>query len=138
MKLKLYEFIDKDDNPTGIKKYIGPLFPIEDEYFYAPISNGFKYIIEENGEPKVSENTKGAIIIAYNDEFLGAIETDELVKTKFTPKEVDLNKITNKDYKELLEKILKFANTDDNRIYIKQFAYATYNNKIDNEEKKVN
>ena len=136
--MKLYELMVKDDNPTGLKKYIGPLFPIGDEFYYAPISNGFKYIVEKNGEYNVSENTKGAIIIAYNDEFLGAIETDELVKSKFPPKEVDLNKITNKDYKELLEKILKFANTDDNRIYIKQFAYANYNNKIDNEEKKIN
>jgi hypothetical protein len=138
MKLKLYEFIDKDDNPTGIKKYIGPLFPIEDEFFYAPISNGFKYITIDKGEIKVSENTKGAIIIAYNDEFLGAIETDELVKSKVSPKEVDLKKIENKDYKELLEKILEFANTDDNRIYIKQFAYANYNNKIENENKASN
>ena len=135
MKLKLYEFIDKDDNPTGIKKYIGPLFPIGEEYFYAPISNGFKYVMVDNGEIKVSENTKGAVIIAYNDEFLGAIEMDELVKTKYAPKEVDLDSITNSDYKELLEKILEFANNEENRRYLKQFAYATYNNKIDNSDK---
>ena len=134
--MKLYELMVKDDNPTGLKKYIGPLFPIGDEYYYAPISNGFKYIVEKNGEYNVSENTKGAIIIAYNDEFLGAIETDELIKTKESLKEVDIKKIENKDYKELLEKIMKFV--DENRIYIKQFAYATYNNKIENEEKKGN
>ena len=128
--MKLYELMIKDDNPSGTKKYIGPLFPIDDEYFYAPISNGFKYIIEKNGEYNVSENTKGAIIIAYNDEFLGAIETDELIKSKEPLKEVDLNSISNIDYKELLIKIMKFV--DENRIFIKQFAYANYNNKLEN------
>ena len=131
--MKLYELMVKDDNPTGLKKYIGPLFPIGDDYYYAPISNGFKYIIEKNGEYNVSENTKGAVIIAYNDEFLGAIETDELIKTKEPLKEVDIKKIENKDYRELLEKIMKFV--EENRIFIKQFAYANYNNKIDEEEK---
>lgn len=128
--MKLYELMVKDDNPSGLKKYIGPLFPIDDEYYYAPISNGFKYIIEKNGEYNVSENTKGAIIIAYNDEFLGAIETDELIKSKEPLKEVDINKIENTDYKELLVKIMKFV--DENRIFIKQFAYANYNNKKEN------
>ena len=96
----------------------------------------FKYIVEKNGEYNVSENTKGAVIIAYNDEFLGAIETDELIKTKDSLIEVDIKKIDNKDYRELLEKIMKFV--DENRIYIKQFAYANYNNKIEVEEKKGN
>ena len=132
--MKLYELMVKDDNPTGLKKYIGPLFPIGDDYYYAPISNGFKYIVEKNGEYNVSENTKGAVIIAYNDEFLGAIETDELIKTKEPLKEVDIKKIENKDYRELLEKIMKFV--DENRIFIKQFAYANYNNKIEEESKK--
>jgi len=131
--MKLYELMVKDDNPTGLKKYIGPLFPIGDDYYYAPISNGFKYIVEKNGEYNVSENTKGAVIIAYNDEFLGAIETDELIKTKEPLKEVDIKKIENKDYRELLEKIMKFV--DENRIFIKQFAYANYNNKIEEEKK---
>lgn len=134
--MKLFELMVKDDNPTGLKKYIGPLFPIGDEYYYAPISNGFKYIVEKNGEYNVSENTKGAIIIAYNDEFLGAIETDELIKTKEALKEVDIKKIDNKDYRELLEKIMKFV--DENRIYIKQFAYANFNNKNEIDEKKGN
>ena len=132
--MKLYELMVKDDNPTGLKKYIGPLFPIGDDYYYAPISNGFKYIVEKYGEYNVSENTKGAVIIAYNDEFLGAIETDELIKTKEPLKEVDIKKIENKDYRELLEKIMKFV--DENRIFIKQFAYANYNNKIEEESKK--
>ena len=131
--MKLYELMVKDDNPTGLKKYIGPLFPIGDDYYYAPISNGFKYIVEKNGEYNVSENTKGAVIIAYNDEFLGAIETDELIKTEEPLKEVDIKKIENKDYRELLEKIMKFV--DENRIFIKQFAYANYNNKIEEEKK---
>lgn len=131
--MKLYELMVKDDNPTGLKKYIGPLFPIGDDYYYAPISNGFKYIVEKNGDYNVSENTKGAVIIAYNDEFLGAIETDELIKTKEPLKEVDIKKIENKDYRELLEKIMKFV--DENRIFIKQFAYANYNNKIEEEKK---
>ena len=134
--MKLFELMVKDDNPTGLRKYIGPLFPIGDEYYYAPISNGFKYIVEKNGEYNVSENTKGAIIIAYNDEFLGAIETDELIKTKEALKEVDIKKIDNKDYRELLEKIMKFV--DENRIYIKQFAYANFNNKNEIDEKKGN
>ena len=128
--MKLYELMIKDDNPSGTKKYIGPLFPIDDEYYYAPISNGFKYIVEKNGEYNISENTKGAIIIAYNDEFLGAIETDELIRSKEPLKEVDINSISNIDYKELLIKIMKFV--DENRIYIKQFAYANYNNKNEN------
>ena len=128
--MKLYELMVKDDNPTGLKKYIGPLFPIEDEYYYAPISNGFKYIVEKNGEYNISENTKGAIIIAYNDEFLGAIETDELIKSKEPLKEVDIDKIDNFDYRELLRKVMKFV--DENRIFIKQFAYANYNNKEEN------
>jgi hypothetical protein len=128
--MKLYELMIKDDNPTGLKKYIGPLFPIEDEYYYAPISNGFKYIVEKNGEYNVSENTKGAIIIAYNDEFLGAIETDELIKSKEPLKEVDIDKIDNFDYRELLKKIMKFV--EENRIFIKQFAYANFNNKEEN------
>ena len=132
--MKLYELMVKDDNPTGLKKYIGPLFPIGDDYYYAPISNGFKYIVEKNGEYNVSENTKGAVIIAYNDEFLGAIETDELIKTKEPLKEVDIKKIENKDYRELLEKIMKFV--DENRIFIKQFAYANYNNKLEEDSKK--
>ena len=132
--MKLYELMVKDDNPTGLKKYIGPLFPIGDDYYYAPISNGFKYIVEKNGEYNVSENTKGAVIIAYNDEFLGAIETDELIKTKEPLKEVDIKKIENKDYRELLEKIMKFV--DENRIFIKQFAYANYNNKLEEDNKK--
>ena len=131
--MKVYELMVKDDNPTGLKKYIGPLFPIGDDYYYAPISNGFKYIVEKNGEYNVSENTKGAVIIAYNDEFLGAIETDELIKTKEPLKEVDIKKIENKDYRELLEKIMKFV--DENRIFIKQFAYANYNNKTEEEKK---
>lgn len=131
--MKLYELMVKDDNPTGTKKYIGPLFPIGEDFYYAPISNGFKYIVEKNGEYNVSENTKGAVIIAYNDEFLGAIETDELIKSKEPLKEVDIKKIDNKDYKELLEKIMKFV--DENRIFIKQFAYANYNNKIESEDK---
>ena len=131
--MKLYELMVKDDNPTGLKKYIWPLFPIGDDYYYAPISNGFKYIVEKNGEYNVSENTKGAVIIAYNDEFLGAIETDELIKTEEPLKEVDIKKIENKDYRELLEKIMKFV--DENRIFIKQFAYANYNNKIEEEKK---
>ena len=128
--MKLFELMVKDDNPTGLKKYIGPLFPIGDEYYYAPISNGFKYIVEKNGEYNVSENTKGAIIIAYNDEFLGAIETDELIKSKEPLKEVDIDKIDNFDYRELLKKIMKFV--EENRIFIKQFAYANYNNKEEN------
>ena len=128
--MKLYELMVKDDNPTGLKKYIGPLFPIEDEYYYAPISNGFKYIVEKNGEYNIDENTKGAIIIAYNDEFLGAIETDELIKSKEPLKEVDIDKIDNFDYRELLKKIMKFV--EENRIFIKQFAYANYNNKEEN------
>ena len=132
--MKLYELMVKDDNPTGLNKYIGPLFPIGDDYYYAPISNGFKYIVEKNGEYNVSENTKGAVIIAYNDEFLGAIETDELIKTKEPLKEVDIKKIENKDYRELLEKIMKFV--DENRIFIKQFAYANYNNKLEEDNKK--
>ena len=133
--MKLYELMVKDDNPTGLRKYIGPLFPIGDDYYYAPISNGFKYIIEKDGEYNVSENTKGAVIIAYKDEFLGAIETDELIKSKEPLKEVDIKKIENKDYRELLEKIMKFV--DENRIFIKQFAYANYNNKMDNETNKA-
>ena len=134
--MKLYELMVKDDNPTGLRKYIGPLFPIGDDYYYAPISNGFKYVVEKNGEYNISENTKGAIIIAYENEFLCAIETDELIKSKEPLKEVDLKKIENQDYKELLEKIMKFV--DENRIYIKQFAYANYNNKIESEENKGN
>ena len=133
--MKLYELMVKDDNPTGTRKYIGPLFPIGEDFYYAPISNGFKYIIEKNGEYNVSENTKGAVIIAYNDEFLGAIETDELIKSKEPLKEVDLKKIENKDYRELLEKIMRFV--DENRIFIKQYAYANYNNKIEEEKNKV-
>ena len=133
--MKLYELMVKDDNPTGTRKYIGPLFPIGEDFYYAPISNGFKYIIEKNGEYNVSENTKGAVIIAYNDEFLGAIETDELIKSKEPLKEVDLKKIENKDYRELLEKIMRFV--DENRIFIKQYAYANYNNKMEEEKNKV-
>ena len=133
--MKLYELMVKDDNPTGTRKYIGPLFPIGEDFYYAPISKLFKYIIEKNGEYNVSENTKGAVIIAYNDEFLGAIETDELIKSKEPLKEVDLKKIENKDYRELLEKIMKFV--DENRIFIKQYAYANYNNKIEEEKNKV-
>lgn len=128
--MKLYEFIAKDDNPTGIKKYIGPLFPINDDYFYAPISSGFKYFIEKDGELQITGDTKGAVIMALDDEFLGAIETDELISSKVEPKEVKIEAIENKDYRELLTKIMKFV--DENRVYIKQFAYANYNNKKKN------
>ena len=31
--MKLFELMVKDDNPTGLRKYIGPLFPIGDEYY---------------------------------------------------------------------------------------------------------
>lgn len=127
--MKLYEFIDKDDNPTGIKKYIGPLFPIGDLYYYAPISNGFKYVTVKNNELQVSENTNGAIIIGYEGEFLGAIETDELVSSKEEPKEVKIEDIKDYEYRTLLEQIMKFV--EENRIYIKQYAYANFNNKND-------
>ena len=71
------------------------------------------------------------------EEWLDSIKGDSVVITVIEGK-LKWKYSNESDYKELLEKVLKFANTDDNRIYIKQFAYATYNNKIDNEEKKVN
>ena len=125
--MKLFDFIGYDDNPTGIKKYIGPLFPVGNLRFYAPISNGYKYIREKNGTLAVKENTGSAIIVAYNDEFLGAIEIGEMLSTKDELKEVKIKDIKDKDYRELLEKIVKFA--DENRIFIKQYAYSAYNNK---------
>lgn len=125
--MKLFSSVAHDDNPTGLRKYIGPLFPIGDSFFYAPISNGFKYITEKDGQLAVKENLGSTIIIAYNDEFLGAIEISEMISSKEPLKEVSIKEIQDDDYKSLLEKIMKFV--DENRIYIKQYAYSVYNNK---------